>query len=96
MATPLFDKAIKSAGGKEEFQKKFEQYKESVASIEANRDELLKKYDNEWIAVYNRKVVAHAKKLQELIQKVEPTGLPTNEVLIEFISSRKVLTLYYI
>lgn len=96
MTTTVLDKAVKSAGGKKELQRKFEQYRESVAFIEKNRNKLLKKHDNEWIAVYNCKVVAHAKKLQELIQKVEPTRLPTNEVLVEFISSRKVLTLYYI
>lgn len=92
----LLEKALDAAGGKSELDRKFRQYQGSVSFIDENREELLKRYDGNWVAVYNSRVVAHAKRFQELMQKLSSSDLPTNEILIEFISSRKVLTLYYI
>lgn len=91
----LLDKALDAAGGKKAFDRGFRQYEASLSFIEEHRADLLKKYDKNWIAVYNSEIVAYAGTLQELMRKISSTGLPTAEIIIEFISSQKVLTLYY-
>lgn len=91
----LLERALDAAGGEEAFDRGFRQYEASLSFIEEHRADLLKKYDKNWIAVYESKIVAHAGTLQELMRKISSTGLPTAEPIIEFISSRKVLTLYY-
>ena len=95
-SSTLLDRALGSIGGTEEFQRKSKQYGDSLSFVEEHRDELLKKYNENWIAIYKSKVIAHAKKFEELMQKISSTKLPIGEILVEFMSSRKVLTLYYI
>ena len=90
----LLDMAIHSAGGREEFDRKFCQYKESTSFIEKNRAELLKKYDNKWVVVYDAQVVANGKKYDSVLKKINKAGLPPEEVVIKFLTSRRMLTLF--
>ena len=90
----LIEEALKSAGGKDQFARQYQQYSNSVLFIDEHRQELLKKHDNEWIAVYNSEVVASSKKYDVLVRKVSRLKLPIKEVVIKFISSRKVVTLF--
>lgn len=92
--TRVLDRVLRSAGGREAFHRKFQQYKESVSFIDENREELLKKYDDSWVVVYNGQVVAHGKNYKDVVRRIQRTGLPIEEVVIRFLSSRKVLTLF--
>jgi len=93
-SSSLLDKALNSAGGREEFERKYQQYSESVSFIDKYRGELLRKYDGNWIAVYNSKVVAHGEKYDNVAKEIEQKGLPIEEVAIKFVSSRRVMTLF--
>lgn len=90
----LLNKALNAVGGREEFERKFQQYSESVAFIDKNREDLLKKYDSNWVAVYNSKVMAAGTNYDDVAKEIERKRLPIEEVVIRFLSSRKVLTLY--
>ena len=90
----LIKEALNSAGGKEQFARQYKQYSNSVRFIDESRQELLKKHDGEWIAVYNSEVAASSKKYDVLTRKIERLKLPTKEVVIKYISSRKVVTLF--
>lgn len=90
----LLERALDAAGGKEAFDRKFRQYGESVAFIDKNRESLLKRYAEEWIAVREAKVVAHNKKYSEVEKKIQQEELPLEEVVIKFLTSRKMLTLF--
>jgi len=90
----LLERALDAAGGKKAFDRKFRQYGESVAFIDKNREELLKKYDENWVAVYEATVVAHSKKYEDLEEELRKQGLPVEEVVIKFLTSRKMLTLF--
>jgi len=90
----LLDKALNAAGGREAFDRKFRQYEESVSFIDRNREELLKKYDDKWVVVYNAKVVADGEKYEDVARKIHREGLPIEEVVIKFLTSRKMLTLF--
>ncbi len=90
----LIKEALNSTGGKEQFASQYKQYSNSVRFIDEHRQELLKKHDGEWIAVYNSEVVACSKKYDPLTRKIGRLKLPVKEVVIKYISSRKVVTLF--
>ena len=90
----LLDKALASVGGKREFERKHRQYSESLAYLDAVTPELLKKYDNQWVAAFNSTVVAHAPTYGELATEIEHRGLPIGELVIKFLTTRKVITLF--
>lgn len=90
----LLDRALHAAGGREAFDRKFQQYGKSVAFIDKNLQELLKKYKENWVAVYDARVVANSKKYEDVERKIQTAGLPIDEVVIKFLTSRKMLTLF--
>jgi hypothetical protein len=90
----LIQEAVNSAGGKEQFAMQYQQYSGSVLFIDEHRQALLKKHDDEWIAVYNSKVVANSKKYDVLVRKIMRLKLPIKEVVIKFLSSREIVTLF--
>jgi hypothetical protein len=90
----LIQAAVNSTGGKEQFARQYQQYNGSVLFIDEHRQELLKKHDDEWIAVYNSEVVANSKKYDVLRRKITRLKLPIKEVVIKFLSSRKIVTLF--
>lgn len=90
----LIKEAINSTGGKEQFARQYQQYSNSIRFIDEHRQGLLKKYDGEWIAVYNSEVVASSKKYDVLLRKVTRLKLPIKEVVVKYISSRKIVTLF--
>lgn len=90
----LLDRALKAAGGREAFDRKFRQFKESNAFFEANREKLLKKYDGNWVAIYNAALVAHGKEYDDVATKIRQEGLPIEDVVIKFLTSAEMLTLF--
>jgi hypothetical protein len=90
----LIKEALDSTGGKAQFARQYRQYSNSVLFIDEHRQELLKKHDGEWIAVYNSEVVASSKRYDVLVRKITRLKLPIKEVVIKLISSRKVVTLF--
>jgi hypothetical protein len=94
VSAKLIKEALDSTGGKAQFARQYHQYSNSVLFIDEQRQDLLKKHDDEWIAVYNSEVVASTKKYDLLVRQVTRLKLPIKEVVIKFISSRKVATLF--
>lgn len=90
----LLDKALESTGGRAEFLRKHRQLEKSLTFIESNKDELLKHYDENWIAVHDAKVVSYGKDPNKVLKEVSKRNLPDNEVITVFISSRKAITLF--
>ncbi|MBA7518495.1 hypothetical protein ES705_10565 [subsurface metagenome] len=90
----LLDKALHAVGGKDEFDRKFRQYGESVSFIDKNAEQLLKQFDESWLAVYNSKIVAHDKKYENIEKEIIQKGLPLDEVVIKYLTNRKMLTLF--
>ena len=90
----LIDEVLDSTGGREEFVRKSGQYSNSVSFAYNNREELREKYGGNWIAVHHSEVVAHAKEYHDLENKVKQRKLPVEEVVIKFMSNRRVMTLF--
>lgn len=94
MTSSLLNKALQSAGGHEEFKRKMAQFSEDLAFIEKNRGKLLELYDENWIAVCKSEIVTHSKNYDDVLMQIEQKGLPKEQVVIKFLSSRKVVTLF--
>jgi hypothetical protein len=61
--------------------------------LTSNERRLLKKYPKQWVALYDGKVQASAKSLEEAISKLEQQQLPPNESIIWYMdtSGRKLV-----
>ena len=90
----LFTKALNSVGGRREFERKSRQYSESVHFIDENRNKLLESCDENWIAVHNSEIVAHNKNYHDVVKSVKQNNLPIEEVVLKYLSSRRVMTLF--
>ena len=86
--------ALRSVGGREEFERQYQQYNASVRLIDRDKRELLSKYADEWVAVYNSKVVAHGEKYRSVLKDIKRKGLPLGEVAVKFLYTRRVMTLF--
>jgi hypothetical protein len=95
MATGILgERAIKSAGGAETLKQKNERYYNSVLFIEEHKEELVKKFNEQWIAVYNSKVVANNSDFRQLMRVVGKKDIPQDEMLVQYLTSEDILTLY--
>lgn len=94
MTTKLLEKALKSAGGLEEFKRKRDQFGRDLAFINENIDKLLEDYGDSWVAVYDRKIIAHSKHYNNTLSQIQGRGLPVEQVVTRFLSGREVIALY--
>ncbi|MBI3327239.1 MAG: hypothetical protein HYZ81_11130 [Nitrospinae bacterium] len=72
-------------------QEELERYREDALYFEQHRQEWLQRYPERWIAVYNQAVVATARRLPQLLERIEKQGLPRAQVFIEHVSAREDL-----
>lgn len=90
----LLEKALNSIGGREQYRRKYQEYERSLSYVENNKDELLKEYKDNWIAVYHSIIIAYSKKPDTLIDKIKKTDAPFEEVFVEFVTDKKEITLF--
>ncbi len=94
MTTKLLEKALNSAGGLEEFKRKRDQFSRDLAFIDENRDKLLEDYGENWVAVYELKVIAHGKHYNNVLSQLERNNMPVGQIPIRYLSKHKVFALY--
>lgn len=68
-----------------------EHYRADALYFEAHRQELLRQYDDHWVAVYDQRVVATAREHSELLDQLDRQGFPRGEVFIEYLSAKEDL-----
>lgn len=85
---------LRAVGGRKEFERQYQQYRGSLHFIDKDKSELLSKYADNWVAVYNSKVVAHGEKYRNVVKDIKRKGLPMEEVAVKFLSTRRVMTLF--
>lgn len=67
MSNKALEKLVESLGGVDEIRKGFERHRKDSEYFEEHSKEFLRDYKEEWVAVYNCKVVGHNKDFLELI-----------------------------
>lgn len=90
----LLNAVLRSVGGKEKFVKKHQRYRKNVTYIDNNRTQLLKEHKEKWIAVHDEAVITSGTEYREVVMHVNKLHLPIGEVVIKFLSNRKLLTLF--
>jgi hypothetical protein len=81
------------AGGEEAVELRLRRFEEDVRFLHSLRQEFLRKYLNEWIAVYDKSVVGHAKTFSELRKQLTLKNVPHNEAVVEYIASERKMML---
>ena len=66
-----------------------ERFTADMLYTDEHRGDLLKRYAEQWIAVYNGTVVAADKNLEAVINKLEQLGLHPGHVYQEYLTERE-------
>ncbi len=61
-------------------------FKRDVAYYEAHYHDLLARYHEQWIAIYNQAVVGVAEKFDDLLIALRQRGVPPEQALVERLS----------
>lgn len=72
-------------------QQELERYRRDAFYLEQHREELLRQYPEQWIAIYHEQVVGAAKDPRRLIRQLERKGIPPGEVFEEFLTNKDEL-----
>ena len=67
MGAEALRKAIDSAGGIDELKRGFERHRKDFKYFGMHRQELLRDYKEEWVAIYDSVIVGHNKDFMKLI-----------------------------
>ncbi len=68
-----------------------ERFRDDAIYLDEHREELMKKYPERWVAVYNKQVVADAKDHKKLIEKLKDKGISPGRVYRAYLSSKEEL-----
>ena len=80
---------VAAAGGEEVIELKLRRFEEDVYFLQSLRQELFRDYLDQWIAVYEKSIVAHAQSLSDLRRQLSLKRIPQNEAVIDFIASER-------
>ena len=80
---------VTSAGGEEAIELKLRRFEEDMRYLQSLREELLRIYLDQWVAVYERSLVAHGKTISGMRKQLSAKRIPQNEAIIDFITSER-------
>ncbi|GAI76639.1 unnamed protein product [marine sediment metagenome] len=80
---------VSKVGGEETVELRIRHFEEDFQYLQSLWHELMDKYLNQWVAVYDKSLVAHGKNIHELRKKLSSKGVPQNEAVIDYISSER-------
>ena len=63
------------------------EFKADLAFLAVEYDRLLAQFPDQWVAIYDRQVVAKAAELDELLRNVEDEGVSSGSTVVEFLNS---------
>jgi hypothetical protein len=67
----------------------FEEHDKNWSWFEKHYNELVEKFDGEFVAVYEQKVVDHDKELNALMKRIK-SKYPADRIFVDFVSSEKL------
>jgi hypothetical protein len=63
-------------------QAELQRFKKDTAYYEAHHDELLGKYPEQWVAIYNQQVVGTSPDYEQLLDDMEGKGVPIEKAFL--------------
>lgn len=82
-------KVVENAGGEASFDLKLRRFEDDVRYLQSIRPDLLRKYLDQWVAIFNKSIVGCEKSAPELRRKLTLRGIPQSEAVIDFIASER-------
>lgn len=73
-------------GDPHEVDRELQQFRRDTLVLSERRANLLKRYPQRWIAIYQGKVRANAESLQQVLEKADALGLPREKLVVRFIN----------
>lgn len=91
----LVEKLFKQIGssiisGMSEYVALFEEYERNWSWFRENYGELVKKFDGEFVAIYEQNIVDHDKELSNLMERIREK-YPGENVFVDFVSREKLM-----
>ncbi|MBI4285119.1 MAG: hypothetical protein HY670_04355 [Chloroflexi bacterium] len=78
-----------AVGGEEALEVRLRRFEEDVRYLQSLKQELLRKYLNQWVAVYDKSIVAHGKTLAGVRKQLSAKGILPREAAIDFIAKER-------
>ena len=72
-------------------QLELERFTQDAVWVDEHQEELLKAYNNRWIAVYNREVVGSARDITRLIRQLERKGVSPAHAYHRYLTDKEEL-----
>ncbi|HEY7062673.1 MAG TPA: DUF5678 domain-containing protein [Chloroflexota bacterium] len=69
-----------------QIQQELERHRRDAEYFQQHRQELLERYPDRWVAVYNQQVVGAAKHHKRLLRQLERKGIPAGFVLCDYLT----------
>jgi hypothetical protein len=67
-------------------QAELQRFKKDTAYYEAHHDELLEKYPEQWVAIYNQKVVGASPDYEQLLNDLQAKGYSVGHVFVHYLT----------
>lgn len=83
------EKAVKEVGGEQRIELELRRFTDDVRYLQSIRQELLREYMENWIAIYEGSVVAYAKTTEELLNQLLQKGIAGSEAVIDFMAKER-------
>jgi hypothetical protein len=72
-------------------QAELQRFKRDTAYYEAHQEELLEQYPEQWVAIYDERVVGADADLHHLLTTIKEKGISPGQALVEYITSKDEL-----
>lgn len=67
----------------------YERLQKDLEFLSSSRERLIKKYAEQWVAIFDLAVVAHADKIEELLKQLHDRGIPPDQVIVDFLTKEE-------
>lgn len=71
-------------------EKELDRFQDDMAYFDGHRAEFLRKYPEQWVAIYHHEVVGAAKALPKLVAQLERKGL-RGKAFVDYVTEREDL-----
>jgi len=72
-------------------QAELQHFRKDTDYYEAHHEELLKKYPEQWVAIFDQQVVGTSQDYEELLTELEEKGVPIERTLFKHLTQKEEL-----
>ncbi len=65
-----------------------ERFRKDTQYFEAHREELVKRYPDQWVSIFDEQVVAASADLEEVLAQKRAKGVPPGKGLVEYVTAK--------